>query len=162
VFEHATGASIKVLLLAQEEAKLLGHDYVAAEHIFLGLIGEGEGIAARELKKAGTTLRQARTVVEEMLGRGDYVEQKSSWWQNIFGPSNEPSFDVNAKKLLEVAWAEIHSIKVNYLDTEHLLMGLLRLDEEQPLEVLKRCRLDNAHLRESVESAIRTGSRRQK
>jgi ATP-dependent Clp protease ATP-binding subunit ClpC len=160
VFEHCTQASIKVLMLAQEEAKVLGHDYVAVEHIFLGLIGEGEGIAAQELKKAGTTLRQARTVVEEMLGRGDYIEQKSSWWQTIFGPSNEPSFDVNAKKLLELAWSEIHSLNVNYLGTEHLLLGLLRLDEEQALELLKRCKLNSANLRESVVSTIRTGSRR--
>jgi len=160
VFERFTEASIKVIMLAQEEAKRLGHDYVAAEHIFLGLIGEGKGLAAQELKKAGVTLRGARTVVEEMLGRCDRVEDTSPWWRRIFSPIKKMPFSANAKQLLELSWAEARKLDVNYIGAEHLLLGLLRLAEEHALEVLRLGKLDQAKLRKSVISAIRTGTRR--
>jgi ATP-dependent Clp protease ATP-binding subunit ClpC len=160
VFERFTERCIKVIMLAQEEARRLDHDYVAAEHIFLGLIGEGKGIAAQELKKAGITLPDARTIVEDILGRGDHVDEKRPWWQKILGPFREMPFSANAKQLLELSWDEARKLDVNYIGTEHLLLGLLRLDEEHALEVLRRCKLDQVNLRESVKSAIRTGASR--
>jgi ATP-dependent Clp protease ATP-binding subunit ClpC len=158
VFERFTESSIKVILLAQEEARRLDHDYVAAEHIFLGLIGEGKGIAAQELKKAGVTLSDARTIVEDILGRGEHVDEKRPWWQTIFDPFKEMPFSANAKRLLELSWDEARKLDVNYIGTEHLLLGLLRLDEEHALEVVRRCKLDQAKLRNSVISAIRPGT----
>jgi ATP-dependent Clp protease ATP-binding subunit ClpC len=155
VFERFTESSIKAFLLAQEEVRLLGHDCCGTEHIFLGLIGLGQGIASQELRK-GTTLPQARKVVEELLGRGDSVDEKRPWWQKLLGPFKEIPFTAGATECLQLAWEESDKRKLNYIGTEHLLLALICLAEENKFVMLQRLELDGSNLRESVMRAIQT------
>jgi ATP-dependent Clp protease ATP-binding subunit ClpA len=150
VFERFTESSIKVLMLAQEEVKLLGHNCCGTEHIFLGLIGLGQGVASLELRK-GTTLAQARNVVEEVLGR---VDDKRPWWQKLLGSFKEIPFTAGAEECLQLAWEEARNLKVNYIGPEHLLFAVIRLSEEKKLELLQRLQLDASSMRESVIRTI--------
>ncbi len=100
-YERFTQASIVVIMLAQEEAKSLGHNFVSIEHIFLGLIAEGKGVAAQELKKAGMTLLEARSVVKDILSPFDRIEKR--WWQILSDPFKEMTYLENARQMLVLA-----------------------------------------------------------
>lgn len=113
MFEKYTEKSIKVIMLAQEEARRLGHNYVSDAQILLGLSGEGTGIAAKTLKHFGIILRDARVIVENILGQGNRMI------------SVEIPFTTGASRVLECAWEEAKNAGHNYVGTEHLLLGLL-------------------------------------
>ena len=117
MFERFTDKSIKVIMLAQEEARRLGHNYVGTEQILLGLCGEGTGLAARALKQQGLNLKDLRVEVEAIIGRGS---------GNV---SVEIPFTPRAKRLLELSWDEARTLDSAFIDTALLLLGLLRLRE---------------------------------
>ena len=114
MFERFTEKAIKVVMLAQEEARRLGHNFVGTEQIMLGLIGEGTGIAAKVLKSMGISLKEARVEVEKIIGRGSGFV------------AVEIPFTPRAKRVLELALEEARQLGHNYIGTEHLLLGLLR------------------------------------
>jgi ATP-dependent Clp protease ATP-binding subunit ClpC len=129
MFERFTEAAIRVIMLAQEEARRLGHNFVDTEQIMLGLIGEGKGIAANALRLNGVTLKSAREQVELIIGRGrDFP--KLPWYRVWFTSFQEMPFNPRAKKALELSVYEASQLNVNYISTEHLLLGLIREDEE--------------------------------
>jgi ATP-dependent Clp protease ATP-binding subunit ClpC len=117
MFERFTEKAIKVIMLAQEEARRLGHNFIGAEQIFLGLIGEGTGIAAKTFKAMGVNLKDARIEVEKIIGRG------------LGFVAVEIPFTPQGKEILFKA-SDISSqeCKVNYISTEHILLGLLKTD----------------------------------
>ena len=117
MFERFTEKAIKVIMLAQEEARRLGHNFVGTEQILLGLIGEGTGIAAKTLKGMGVNLKEARTEVEKIIGRGSGFV------------AVEIPFTPRAKRVLELSWDEARQLGHNYIGTEHLLLGLVREGE---------------------------------
>ncbi len=133
----------RVILIAQEEAKRLNHDYVGTEHILLGLIALGEGVAAQVLSNLGIDLRRVRSEIEKIVGTGDNVM--------LLG---EIPFTPRAKKVLELAVEEAQSMAHNYVGTEHLLLGLIREEEGVAARVLENlgCRLDV--VREEVISLL--------
>src|SRR3989338_7448689 len=133
----------RVILIAQEEAKRLNHDYVGTEHILLGLIALGEGVAAQVLSNLGVDLRRVRSEIEKIVGTGDNVM--------LLG---EIPFSPRAKKVLELAVEEAQSMAHNYVGTEHLLLGLIREEEGVAARVLENlgCRLDV--VREEVISLL--------
>src|SRR5215471_1176218 len=114
MFERFTEKAIKVIMLAQEEARRLGHNFVGTEQILLGLIGEGTGIAAKTLKSMGVNLKDARIEVEKIIGRGSGFV------------AVEIPFTPRAKRVLEFAWDEARRLRHNYIGTEHLILGLCR------------------------------------
>ena len=113
MFERFTEKAIKVIMLAQEEARRLGHNFVGTEQILLGLIGEGTGIAAKTLKSMGVNLKDARVEVEKIIGRGSGFV------------AVEIPFTPRAKRVLELSWDEARQLGHNYIGTEHLLLGLI-------------------------------------
>jgi ATP-dependent Clp protease ATP-binding subunit ClpC len=113
MFERFTEKAIKVIMLAQEEACRLGHNFVGTEQILLGLIGEGTAIAARSLKSMGVNLKDARVEVEKIIGRGSGFV------------AVEIPFTPRAKRVLELSWDWARQFGHNYIGTEHLLLGLL-------------------------------------
>src|SRR5215813_2613275 len=117
MFERFTEKGIKVIMLAQEEARRLGHNFVGTEQIFLGLIGEGTGLASQALKTQGITLRHARVEVEKIIGRGSGFV------------AVEIPFTPRSKRVLELSWDEARQLGHNYIGTEHLLLGLIREGE---------------------------------
>ncbi len=121
MFELFTEEAIKVIMLAQEEARRLGHNFVDTEQILIGLIEQDTGIAAKTLKTMGVTLKDARVEVEKIIGRGSDVV------------AVEIPFTPRAKKVLELSWDEAKQLGHNYIGTEHLLLGLIRegIDTEQ-------------------------------
>jgi ATP-dependent Clp protease ATP-binding subunit ClpA len=126
MFEKFTEKAIKVIMLAQEEARRMGHNHVATEQILLGLIGEGTGIAAKTLKSMKVTLKEAREQVQKIVG---------------IGPGQvdvEIPFTPGAKRVLECAWDEARQLGVNYIGTEHLLLGIVRVEEDHARTVLER------------------------
>lgn len=136
MFERFTEKAIKVIMLAQEEARKLGHNYVGTEFILLGLIGEGTGIAARTLTSKGVNLGAARVEVENTLGRGS----------GSF--TVEVPFSISAKRLLEVSWQEARKLDQDYIGTEHLLLGLISegryytTSSEQAVRILEGMGID--------------------
>lgn len=125
MFERYTDRARRVVVLSQEEARLLSHNYIGTEHVVLGLIHEGEGIAARALKDCGVSLEAARRQVEEKVGRG----QQS--------PPGHIPFTPRAKKVMELGLREALQLGHNYIGTEHLLLGLLRVEDCVGVGVLK-------------------------
>ena len=142
MFERFTEKAIKVIMLAQEEARRLGHNYVGTEQLLLGLCGEGTGIAAKALKGQGISLKDARTAVENVIGRGSGFVQV------------EIPFTTSAKVALEKSWDEARSQGVRYIGTEHLLLGVLGNDSCVAAEVLRNMKVDFADLRKSVVGMI--------
>ncbi len=132
MFERFTEKAIKVMMLAQEEARRLGHNFVGTEQILLGLIGEGTGIAAKVLKFMGVNLKDARIEVEKIIGRG-------SGFVAI-----EIPFTPRAKRLLKLSLEEAHQLGHNYIGTEHLLLGLIREGEGVAARVLEILDVDLA------------------
>ncbi len=117
MFERFTDRARRVVVLAQEESKLLGHTYIGTEHLLLGLLAEEEGVAAKAMTDMGMTLESAREKVEQVVGRGDGVAN-----------GQHVPFTADAKKVLEQALREALVLHHSYIGTEHLLLGLLKLD----------------------------------
>ena len=138
MFERFTEKAIKVIMLAQEEARRLGHNFVGTEQVLLGLIGEGTGVAAKTLKSMGVTLKDARTAVEEIIGRGaGFV-------------AVEIPFTPRAKRVLELSWDEARQLGHNYIGTEHLLLGLIREGDGVAARVLENLGVDLNKVRTNV------------
>ncbi|MDH6057472.1 ATP-dependent Clp protease ATP-binding subunit [Umezakia ovalisporum] len=138
MFEHFTSEAIKVIMLAQEEARRLGHNFVGTEQILLGLIGEGTGVAAKVLAESGVTLKEARREVEKIIGKG-----------SGFVPPEIP-FTPKVKSLFEQSFREANSLGHNYINTEHLLLGLTDAGEGVAAKVLQNLGVDLQNIRTSV------------
>ncbi len=138
MFERFTEKAIKVIMLAQEEARRLGHNFVGTEQILLGLIGEGTGIAAKTLKQMGVNLKDARVEVEKIIGRGSGFV------------AVEIPFTPRAKRVLELAWDEARQLGHNYIGTEHLLLGLIREGEGVAAKVLESLNVDISRVRSNI------------
>ncbi|CAA7396352.1 unnamed protein product [Spirodela intermedia] len=138
MFERFTEKAIKVIMLAQEEARRLGHNFVGTEQILLGLIGEGTGIAAKVLKSMGINLKDARVEVEKIIGRGSGFV------------AVEIPFTPRAKRVLELSLEEARQLGHNYIGSEHLLLGLLREGEGVAARVLENLGADPGNIRTQV------------
>ena len=138
MFERFTEKAIKVIMLAQEEARRLGHNFVGTEQILLGLIGEGTGVAAKVLKSMGVNLKDARVEVEKIIGRGSGFV------------AVEIPFTPRAKRVLELSLEEARQLGHNYIGTEHLLLGLIREGEGVAARVLENVGVDLAKVRTQV------------
>ncbi len=138
MFERFTEKAIKVIMLAQEEARRLGHNFVGTEQVLLGLIGEGTGIAAKTLKSMGVNLKDARVEVEKIIGRGSGFV------------AVEIPFTPRAKRVLELSWDEARQLGHNYIGTEHLLLGLTREGEGVAARVLENLGVDLNKIRSNV------------
>ncbi len=138
MFERFTEKAIRVIMLAQEEARRLGHNFVGTEQVLLGLIGEGTGIAAKTLKSMGVTIKEARAQVEKIIGRGSGFV------------AVEIPFTPRAKKVLELSWDEARQLGHNYIGTEHLLLGLIREGEGVAAKVLENLGVDLNKCRSNV------------
>ncbi len=138
MFERFTEKAIKVIMLAQEEARRLGHNFVGTEQILLGLIGEGTGVAAKTLKSLGVSLKDARVEVEKIIGRGSGFV------------AVEIPFTPRAKRVLELSWDEARQLGHNYISTEHLLLGLIREGEGVAVRVLENLGVELSRVRSSV------------
>ncbi len=138
MFERFTEKAIKVIMLAQEEARRLGHNFVGTEQVLLGLIGEGTGVAAKTLKSMGITIKDAREQVEKIIGRGSGFV------------AVEIPFTPRAKKVLELSWDEARQLGHNYIGTEHLLLGLIREGEGIGTKVLENLGVDLNKCRSNV------------
>ena len=160
MFEQFTESAIKVILLAQEEAFRLGHNWVGSEQILLGLIGEGKGIAACALSNSGVTLKNVRDIVETKIGRGK-GEEAFPWFLRWLEKFRALPFTPKARKILEFAVDE--SKRFGYVGTEHLLLGLIREAEsscengEKPgvaMQTLQELGIDLIALKKEVTQKI--------
>ena len=138
MFERFTDRARRVVVLAQEEARMLGHNYIGTEHILLGLIHEGEGVAAKALESLGVSQKAARQQVEVIIGRGEQA------------PSGHIPFTPRAKKVLELALREALQLGHNYIGTEHILLGLIREGEGVAPQVLVKLGADLNRVRQQV------------
>jgi len=138
MFERFTEKAIKVIMLAQEEARRLGHNFVGTEQILLGLIGEGTGVAAKVLKSLGVNLKDSRIEVEKIIGRGSGFV------------AVEIPFTPRAKRVLEISLEEARQLGHNYIGTEHLLLGLIREGEGVAARVLENLSIDLTKVRTQV------------
>jgi ATP-dependent Clp protease ATP-binding subunit ClpC len=138
VFERFTDRARRVLVLAQEEARLLNHSFIGTEHILLGLIHEGEGVAAKALEQLGISLEAVREKVEETIGLSGTA------------PTGSPPFTPRAKKVLELSLREALQLGHNYIGTEHMLLGLVREGEGVAAQVLVSLGADLARVRQQV------------
>src|ERR1700690_3990202 len=138
VFERFTDRARRVLVLAQEEARLLNHSFIGTEHILLGLIHEGEGVAAKALESLGISLEAVREKVEETIGMAGTA------------PSGSPPFTPRAKKVLELSLREALQLGHSYIGTEHMLLGLVREGEGVAATVLVSLGADLGRVRQQV------------
>ena len=138
MFERFTEKAIKVIMLAQEEARRLGHNFVGTEQILLGLIGEGTGVAAKVLKSMGVNLKDSRVEVEKIIGRGSGFV------------AVEIPFTPRAKRVLELSLEEARQLGHNYIGTAHLLLGLIREGEGVAARVLENLGVDLTKVRTQV------------
>jgi ATP-dependent Clp protease ATP-binding subunit ClpC len=138
LFERFTDRARRVVVLAQEEARLLNHNYIGTEHILLGLIHEGEGVAAKALESLGISLEAVRNQVEEIIGQGGS------------SPSGHIPFTPRAKKVLELSLREALQLGHNYIGTEHILLGLIREGEGVAAQVLVKLGADLSRVRQQV------------
>jgi ATP-dependent Clp protease ATP-binding subunit ClpC len=138
LFERFTDRARRVVVLAQEEARLLNHNYIGTEHILLGLIHEGEGVAAKALESLGISLEAVRQQVEEIIGQGGS------------SPSGHIPFTPRAKKVLELSLREALQLGHNYIGTEHILLGLIREGEGVAAQVLVKLGADLSRVRQQV------------
>jgi ATP-dependent Clp protease ATP-binding subunit ClpC len=138
LFERFTDRARRVVVLAQEEARLLNHNYIGTEHILLGLIHEGEGVAAKALESLGISLEAVRSQVEEIIGQGGA------------SPSGHIPFTPRAKKVLELSLREALQLGHNYIGTEHILLGLIREGEGVAAQVLVKLGADLSRVRQQV------------
>ena len=138
MFERFTDRARRVVVLAQEEARMLNHNYIGTEHILLGLIHEGEGVAAKALEALGISLEAVRSQVEEIIGQGQQA------------PSGHIPFTPRAKKVLELSLREALQLGHNYIGTEHILLGLIREGEGVAAQVLVKLGADLNRVRQQV------------
>jgi len=142
VFERFTDRARRVVVLSQEEARLLGQGYIGTEHILLGLIREGEGVAADVLQAMGISLEDVRDRVEKVVGRGEGA------------PAGHIPFTPRAKKVLELGLREALALKHNYIGTEHILLGMLREGEGLAAQMLVELGADLSVARQEVIRAV--------
>ena len=138
MFERFTDRARRVVVLAQEEARMLNHNYIGTEHVLLGLIHEGEGVAAKALESLGISLEAVRSQVEEIIGQGQAA------------PTGHIPFTPRAKKVLELSLREALQLGHNYIGTEHILLGLIREGEGVAAEVLVKLGADLNRVRQQV------------
>jgi ATP-dependent Clp protease ATP-binding subunit ClpA len=138
VFERFTDRARRVVVLAQEEARMLNHNYIGTEHVLLGLIREGEGVAAQALEGVGVDLETVRFNVEEIIGQGETA------------PTGHIPFTPRAKKVLELSLREALNLGHNYIGTEHILLGLVREGEGVAAQVLTKLGANLEGLRQEV------------
>lgn len=142
MFERFTDRARRVVVLAQEEARMLNHSYIGTEHLLLGLIHEGEGIAARALESLGVTLTAVREQVQDIIGSGQQA------------PSGHIPFTPRAKKVLELSMREAIQLNHGYIGTEHILLGMVRANEGVANQVLTNLGADQARIRQTVTDMI--------
>ena len=147
MFERFTDRARRVVVLAQEEARLLNHNYIGTEHLLLGLIHEGEGIAAEALQSLGISLEAVRAQVEEIIGQGQSA------------PTGHIPFTPRAKKVFELSLREALQLGHNYIGTEHLLLGLIREGEGVAAQVLVKLGADLARVRQQVVQLLSSYAR---
>jgi ATP-dependent Clp protease ATP-binding subunit ClpC len=133
-----TDRARRVVVLAQDEARLLNHNYLGTEHLLLGLIREGEGIAVRALESLGISLEAVRAQVQEIIGQGQSA------------PTGHIPFTPRAKKVLELSFREALQLHHDYLGTEHLLLGLIGEGEGVAAQVLMQLGADLSRVRQRV------------
>ena len=138
MFERFTDRARRVVVLAQEEARMLNHNYIGTEHILLGLIHEGEGVAAKALESLGISLDAVRQQVEEIIGQGQQA------------PSGHIPFTPRAKKVLELSLREALQLGHDYIGTEHILLGLIREGDGVAAQVLVKLGADLNRVRQQV------------
>src|SRR5690554_4740986 len=138
MFERFTDRARRVVVLAQEEAKMLNHNYIGTEHILLGLIHEGEGVAAKALESLGISLDAVREQVQDIIGQGQQQ------------PTGHIPFTPRAKKVLELSLRETLQLGHNYIGTEHILLGLIREGEGVAAQVLVKLGADLSRVRQQV------------
>jgi ATP-dependent Clp protease ATP-binding subunit ClpC len=138
MFERFTDRARRVVVLAQDEAGMLNHNYIGTEHILLGLIHEGEGVAAKTLESLGISLETVRQQVEEIIGQGQHA------------PSGHIPFTPRAKKVLELSLRESLQLGHNYIGTEHILLALLREGEGIAAQILVKLGADLNRVRQQV------------
>ncbi|KGN30980.1 ATP-dependent Clp protease ATP-binding protein [Knoellia sinensis KCTC 19936] len=142
MFERFTDRARRVVVLAQEEARLLNHNYIGTEHILLGLIHEGEGVASKALESLGISLDAVREQVQEIIGQGQQA------------PTGHIPFTPRAKKVLELSLREALQLGHNYIGTEHILLGLIREGEGVAAQVLVKLGADLGRVRQQVIQLI--------
>jgi Clp amino terminal domain, pathogenicity island component len=145
MFERFTDRARRVVVLAQDEARMLNHNYIGTEHLLLGLIHEGEGVAAKALTSLGISLEAVRHQVEEIIGQGPA------------SPSGHIPFTPRAKKVLELSLREALQLGHNYIGTEHILLGLLREGDGVAAQVLVGLGADLNRVRHQVIYLVHTG-----
>jgi ATP-dependent Clp protease ATP-binding subunit ClpA len=138
MFERFTDRARRVVVLAQEEARMLGHNYTGTEHILLGLVHEGEGVAAKALESLGIGLEAVRQQVQEIIGQGQQA------------PSGHIPFTPRAKRVLELSLREARQLGHTYIGTEHILLGLIREGEGVAAQVLVKLGADLNRVRQQV------------
>src|SRR5215468_9234688 len=138
MFERFTDRARRVVVLAQEEARMLNHNYIGTEHLLLGLIHEGEGVAAKALESLGISLDAVRQQVEEIIGQGQLP------------PQGHIPFTPRAKKVLELSLREAQQLGHNYIGTEHILLGLIREGSGVAAQVLVKLGADLNRVRQQV------------
>ncbi len=142
MFERFTDRARRVVVLAQDEARLLDHNHIGTEHLLLGLVHEGEGVAARALESLGISLEAVRQQVEEAVGRGEQA------------PGGRIPFTPRAQKVLELSRREALQLGHNYIGTEHILLGLIREGEGVAAQVLVRLGADLNRVRQQVVQVL--------
>ena len=147
MFERFTDRARRVIVLAQEEARMLNHNYIGTEHILLGLIHEGEGVAAKALESLDISLDAVRQQVEEIIGQGQQA------------PSGHIPFTPRAKKVLELSRREAEQLGHNYIGTEHILLGLIREGDGVAAQVLVKLGADLNRVRQQVIQLCTASSR---
>ena len=147
MFERFTDRARRVIVLAQEEARMLNHNYIGTEHILLGLIHEGEGVAAEALESLGISLDAVRQQVEEIIGRGQQA------------PFDVIPFTPRSKKVLELSLRESQQLGHNYIGTEHILLGLIREGEGVAAQVLVKLGADLNLVRHEVTQLLAAAGR---
>ena len=145
MFERFTERARRVVVLAQDEARTLNHDWIGTEHLLLGLIGEGNGVAAKALESMGISLAAVRQQVEEIIGQGEQA------------PPEHMPFTPRAKKVLELAFREARALGHNYIGTEHILLGLIREGDGVAAQALVRLGADLNRAREQVIELLQEG-----
>jgi ATP-dependent Clp protease ATP-binding subunit ClpC len=171
MLQHCTQKAIISIMLAQEEGRRLGYNYVDTEQLLLGLIGEGKGIAAKFLEASGIGLKQARDEVQARIGKGnDFAELR--WYQrwpilSIFSKHpGEVPFKPRAKKTLELSWTVSSELKHSSIGTEHLLLGLIREARDSletdgtegvAVQILQALGIDLIVLQEKILELIKHG-----
>ena len=138
MFERFTDRARRVVVLAQEEARMLSHNYIGTEHILLGLIHEGDGVAAKALEQLGISLDAVRAQVQDMIGTGSQQTK------------GHIPFTPRAKKVLELSLREALQLGHSYIGTEHILLGLIREGEGVAAQVLQKLGADLNRVRQQV------------